>query len=87
MTLKKIIGALAVLSFFAMSALAAETPNRGGPGGGPCKQDVQSLCPGVKPGEGRIAACLKANREKVSGSCKAAIKARQGQHKGEPGAK
>lgn len=87
MTLKKIIGALCVLSFFAMPAFAAETPERGGPAGGACKQDVQSLCKDVKPGEGRIVACLKANREKVSGGCKAAIRARHGQHKGEPGVK
>ena len=87
MTIKKLIGTLCVLGFFAMPAFAAETQRAGGPGGGPCKQDVQSLCPAVKPGEGRIAACLKANHEKVSAGCKAAIKARHGQHKGESGAK
>jgi hypothetical protein len=40
-----------------------------------CKQDVQTLCPGVKPGEGRVAACLKSNRSKISDACKSAIKA------------
>ena len=87
MTIKKLIGALSVLSFFAMPAFAAETPRHGGPGGGACKQDVQTFCHDVKPGEGRIAACLKANREKVSGGCKAAVKAAHGKHRSEPAAK
>jgi len=42
-----------------------------------CKQDVQTLCPGVQPGEGRIAACLKGKRSKLSDGCKAAIKAQR----------
>ena len=25
----------------------------------PCAEDAQKLCPGVQPGQGRIAACLK----------------------------
>jgi len=87
MTLRKIIGALAVFSVFAMPAFAAETPHRGGPAAAACKQDAQTFCQGVKQGEGRIAACLKANREKVSDGCKTAIKAAHGRHKGEPGAK
>lgn len=87
MTVKKIIGTLCVLGLFSMPAFAAETQHAGGPGGGACKQDVESLCHDVKPGEGRIAACLKAHREKVSDGCKAAIKAKHSQHKSEKAAK
>lgn len=42
------------------------------PGGGPhrvCRADVQKLCSGVKPGEGRIIACLKENSSKLSPAC------------------
>ena len=39
-----------------------------------CKPDVETLCPGVKPGDGRIKACLRKNRAKVSDGCKAALK-------------
>jgi Cysteine rich repeat len=38
-----------------------------------CRADVQSLCAGVEPGGGRIAACLKENQAKVSAECKAQI--------------
>jgi hypothetical protein len=36
----------------------------------PCAKDVAALCNGVKPGEGRILACLKEHEESVSGACK-----------------
>ena len=35
-----------------------------------CEGDVHTLCSGVQPGQGRIAACLKQNQEKVSAECK-----------------
>ena len=39
-----------------------------------CKADVEKLCPGVQPGEGRIAACLKGKHRQLSDGCKTAIK-------------
>jgi Cysteine rich repeat len=39
-----------------------------------CKADIEKLCPGVQPGEGRIAACLKDKRRQLSDGCKTAIK-------------
>jgi hypothetical protein len=66
--------ACAALPLF-QSAHAADAP--GGPVADACKQDVQTLCPGVQPGEGRIAACLKGKRSKLSDGCKAAIKAQR----------
>jgi len=39
-----------------------------------CRDDVQKLCPGVQPGEGRIAACLRDKRRQLSDGCKAALK-------------
>jgi hypothetical protein len=40
-----------------------------------CKADADALCRGVQPGEGRIRACLRANREKLSQPCRDAIAA------------
>ena len=39
----------------------------------PCAADVAKLCGDVKKGEGRIAQCLKANKDKLSPECKAQI--------------
>ena len=67
----------------ATSALAA-TNNTGGTGSEPgnsqgarpegahqraCRPDVKKYCQGVKPGEGRIIACLKENSAKLSPAC------------------
>ena len=38
-----------------------------------CKGDVEKLCPGIQPGEGRIAACLKQHKSEVSKPCKSEI--------------
>lgn len=38
-----------------------------------CADDVQQYCAGVKPGEGRIAQCLKEHKDKVSAECKTQI--------------
>lgn len=36
----------------------------------PCAQDLKTICKGIKPGEGRLAACLKNNVNKLSPGCK-----------------
>jgi Cysteine rich repeat len=38
-----------------------------------CESDIQALCAGVQPGGGRILACLKEHKDKVSDPCKVAI--------------
>ena len=38
-----------------------------------CKQDIETYCKGVKPGEGRILACLYAYQEKLSNRCEYAL--------------
>ncbi len=52
-----------------------------------CKQDAQTLCKGIQPGGGRIAACLKQHKDEVSAECKEAIKAHRGEHRRRPGRK
>jgi hypothetical protein len=34
-----------------------------------CHEDIDRFCKDVTPGEGRIGACLKANKKKLSKSC------------------
>lgn len=38
-----------------------------------CKQDIQTLCPNVKPGDGGLMACVKQNKDKLSPTCSATI--------------
>lgn len=61
----------AALLVSAGSVLAADDASGGRPQGprGACKADAQKLCPGIKPGGGRIAACLKEHRDDVSPGC------------------
>ena len=43
---------------------------------GACRADIEKLCRGVKPGQGRIAKCLRENRENrtaVSPACQARL--------------
>jgi hypothetical protein len=35
-----------------------------------CQGDVQQHCQGVKPGQGRVASCLKAHESELSTACK-----------------
>jgi len=39
----------------------------------PCAGDVAKFCKDVKPGEGRIAKCLKDNKDQLSPECKAHV--------------
>lgn len=38
-----------------------------------CKSDIQRLCKGVMPGEGRIMACLKKNEKSMTVGCAQAL--------------
>lgn len=38
-----------------------------------CMADVKRLCPNVEPGDGRIKACLMANKEQMSVGCAQAL--------------
>lgn len=40
-------------------------------GDGPCKKDMETLCAGVEPGEGRLKQCMMDNADKLSPACKA----------------
>jgi len=40
-----------------------------------CHADVQKFCQGIRPGQGRIRACLRSNKDRVSDGCKSAVAA------------
>lgn len=68
----------ALLIFGALALPALAHPDGSGPRAqirAACKADVDAHCRGVEPGEGRIRACLRANREKLSQPCRDAIAA------------
>jgi hypothetical protein len=39
-----------------------------------CKADTEKLCPGMKPGDGKIGACMKEHSAELSPDCLAALK-------------
>jgi hypothetical protein len=38
-----------------------------------CRGDARSLCRGVRPGDGRVGACLEKQKDKLSPTCAAAL--------------
>lgn len=44
---------------------------------GPCKQDMEKLCPGIKAGGGAIRECLKKNKDQLSAECKEKMEKRK----------
>jgi len=65
----------------ATTAFAADAPKADGAVAEACKGDVEKLCPGVQPGEGRIGACLKEHKKDVSRECKSEIMKQRKAHK------
>lgn len=72
-------GISSMLGFIAMSAWA-DTPPPPPPPPPPvhsvavaCKQDIETLCPDIKPGDGRLKACFKSNYKQLSPGCKGAL--------------
>ena len=62
---------LVVATALAAAPLAAQTAPASEGLGKPCAEDVARLCPGVRPGGGRIARCLQASAQQVSPACQA----------------
>jgi hypothetical protein len=85
----KQLNLVAVVFFASLSAAAclADTPPPPAAGAPQaCKQDMQSLCPDVKPGEGRIGACMKAHAKELSAGCKQAIREKRREQRAAEGA-
>lgn len=56
--------------FGAGLGLALALPAAAEKGKGPCAEDAAKFCKDVKPGEGRVAACLKEHEKELSPACK-----------------
>lgn len=63
--MKLSISAVAVFALLAAGAARAEQ------GGGPCRADAEKFCKDIKPGDGRLIACLKEHEAELSAECKA----------------
>lgn len=48
-----------------------------------CQADFVALCPGMTPGDGKLGPCIRANREKLSTSCQAAMREGLGARRGQ----
>lgn len=65
---------LAILSLSTTAAAAQQpTPEQRKMVRDACMSDLKTVCAGVKPGEGRVAACAKANFAKLSPPCQQAL--------------
>ena len=64
--------AFALLS--AALAAGAFAQDKAGKGEGPCAQDAKKFCPGMQPGGGRIAKCMKEHEAELSPACQENIK-------------
>ncbi len=67
----KILLALLFLNLSFLPTAFADTETDETARSGPCRADVEKLCKGIQPGEGRIVNCLKQNEAQVSAACKA----------------
>ncbi|PKM98082.1 MAG: hypothetical protein CVU79_05195 [Elusimicrobia bacterium HGW-Elusimicrobia-3] len=61
---------IAVLALSGGLGLALSLPAAAEKGKGPCAADAAKFCKDVKPGEGRVAACLKEHQAELSQACK-----------------
>ena len=86
--IRRLVGISVIAGFASLAARADTPPPPPPPGPGvlaACRQDLDTFCPGIQPGEGRIAACLKANHRALSPGCKEAIRERHQEHMQSPG--
>ena len=65
-TIKTLVLAITLMSFVLATGSDSVTATEN-----PCKADFDRLCGDVKPGQGRIQACLREHKDEISQECKA----------------
>lgn len=58
----------------AVGLCAAAGPVQAQRGNGPCRQDIEKLCPGIKPGGGAFRDCLEKHATELSPACQDHLK-------------
>ncbi len=64
---KIVLLSLSMMSLLLILGVAAQTPEVERKGA--CREDVDKFCKGIKPGGGRIWACLKSHEAELSQAC------------------
>jgi hypothetical protein len=64
---KIVLLSLSMMSLLLLLGVAAQTPEVERKGA--CREDVDKFCKGIKPGGGRIWACLKSHEAELSQAC------------------
>ena len=49
-----------------------------------CQADFERNCPGIRPGGGRLLACMREKQASFSEGCRSALKAAEAQRQGKP---
>ncbi len=75
MTYADLLKGAALAGALALSATATAWAAPGGAVREACAADVHELCPGTKPGGGRIVACMRQNEDRLSQGCRQAVQA------------
>jgi hypothetical protein len=66
---KIVLSASMVITALFMVTVIGLTQDQDVHGKGPCKADVEKFCKGIKPGGGRIWACLKSHGSELAPAC------------------
>lgn len=63
------------------AAPSTPIPQSGGRGGAmqACRADVEKLCSGMRPGDGKLGQCIRSNHDQLSAGCRDALKSMRGQ--------
>ncbi|MBP6013188.1 MAG: cysteine rich repeat-containing protein [Alphaproteobacteria bacterium] len=72
--MREFVAAVLTITLLSLPARAGDNPNRAAIRQA-CQADITALCPNTQPGGGRIKACLKTNKAKLSEGCRSAIAA------------
>jgi hypothetical protein len=74
---------LGCLGLLSISALAQQAPAPSGEVRQACHADVQKLCPGMRPGGGKLKECMESHKADLSSACRDALSKAEQQHAGQ----